>query len=411
MTTSDTETSREATGVPAGELPAALRTTDRGPRPSPRPIAHAVAQTRYQSPLRYPGAKSLMTKAIARLVTNARSTSMGRVRLFVEPFAGGASTSLRLVSEGLVDQVLLADSDPLVACFWQAAAVDTEALVARAHEEWHGYVRAGGAEAVARWDHWRAWEPDPDAEPKEARLNLAVKCLFLNRTTFSGILHGRAGPIGGRAQASAYPIGCRWNAPALEERIRYVGHLYATGRLLDVWLADWRSTVDDLTERFPDLRPGSALLYLDPPYIAKSQRLYRQAYAEMGLPPATRAPGVGAPPIQDLTLHLQLAQYLTREAQHRWILSYDARDELLASNLLYGLDRMTPQRTDAYFGDVRRWRISKRHVSQLYSASSRSGRGTSDELLITTLPPRAVPLDAKFRSANGDPDRSADEGQ
>ena len=377
---------------------AALRTIERGPRPSPHPIAHAVARARYQSPLRYPGAKSLMTKAISRLVTNARETTMGRVRLFVEPFAGGASTSLRLVSEGLVDQILLADSDPLVACFWQAAAVDTESLIARARDEWDTHVGRGGAEAVARWDYWRAWHPGTAAAARETRLDLAVKCLFLNRTTFSGILHGRAGPIGGRAQTSPYSIGCRWNPPALEERIRYAGHLFETGRLVDVWLKDWRDTVDDLTERFPDLRPGSTLLYLDPPYIAKSQRLYRQAFAGLGQRKTRQASKLDTPPRQDLTLHLELAEYLTREAQHRWILSYDVSDELLASNLLYGLDRMAPRTSQRDYAGVRQWRISKRYVSQLYSASSTSGRGVADELLITTLPPRAIPVDTSFRA-------------
>jgi len=239
--------------------------------------------------------------------------------------------------------------------------------------------------------------PRTAAAARETRLDLAVKCLFLNRTTFSGILHGRAGPIGGRAQTSPYSIGCRWNPPALEERIRYAGHLYETGRLVDVWLKDWRDTVDDLPERFPDLRPGSTLLYLDPPYIAKSQRLYRQAFVGLGDRNTRTASEIDTSPRQDLTLHLELAEHLTREAQHRWILSYDVSDELLASNLLYGLDQMTPRRAHPDYADVRRWHISKRYVSQLYSASSTSGRRVADELLITTLPPRAVPLDATFR--------------
>jgi hypothetical protein len=45
--------------------------------------------------------------------------------------------------------------------------------------------------------------------------DIAVKCLFLNRTTFSGILHGRAGPMGGRKQQSDYKIDCRFNKDGL----------------------------------------------------------------------------------------------------------------------------------------------------------------------------------------------------
>src|SRR5262249_50295608 len=62
---------------------------------SPAPLRdEALGQMRDLSPLRYPGAKSGLANVIARLVTES-SKSLGRPQLFVEPFAGGASTSLR----------------------------------------------------------------------------------------------------------------------------------------------------------------------------------------------------------------------------------------------------------------------------------------------------------------------------
>ena len=39
----------------------------------------------------------------------------------------------------------------------------------------------------------------------------ALACLFLNRTSFSGILAPGAGPLGGWQQASVYTIDCRYN--------------------------------------------------------------------------------------------------------------------------------------------------------------------------------------------------------
>jgi hypothetical protein len=66
------------------------------------------------------------------------------------------------------------------------AAADTDWLIDRMWSE---------PVTLERWDHWRAWRP---ARPTDR--DIAMKCLFLNRTTFSGILHGRAGPIGGRRQ-------------------------------------------------------------------------------------------------------------------------------------------------------------------------------------------------------------------
>jgi site-specific DNA-adenine methylase len=89
-------------------------------RLEPGPVDHPLARSRLQSPLRYPGAKSRLIPAISTLVANAAThRSVRTVDLFVEPFAGGASVSLALVGAGLVERVLLADADPLVASFWQ----------------------------------------------------------------------------------------------------------------------------------------------------------------------------------------------------------------------------------------------------------------------------------------------------
>ncbi|HKH52904.1 MAG TPA: DNA adenine methylase, partial [Mycobacterium sp.] len=207
----------------------------------PAAITHPLAAARYQTPMRYPGAKTGLAPVINHLLGAAsQHRSVGGVDLLVEPFAGGASTSLRLVGNGTVRRVLLADADPLVAAFWQVAASETDALIARMRAEHEQYVASGAAGAVQRWDYWRAWSPTPGTPSATARFETAVKCLYLNRTTFSGILHGRAGPIGGRAQTSAYGIGCRFNPDGLAKRIAYVGHLYDTGRLIDVWCMDWR---------------------------------------------------------------------------------------------------------------------------------------------------------------------------
>ncbi len=359
------------------------------------PIAHELAHGRYQSPLRYPGAKSSLAPVIARVITSAKqSPVVPEINLLVEPFAGGASASLRMIGEGIVDRILLADADPLVTAFWQAAADDTERLIDRMHDEWRQYVRDGGATAVERWDYWRAWRPRSNMLPHNRRLAAAMQCLFLNRTTFSGILHGKAGPIGGRAQTSNYPIGCRWNPDALAERLRYVGHLYDVGRLVDVWRKDWRQTLDDVPEHYPQLLPSRVVAYLDPPYVEKSSVLYRASFDPRG---GYGGDGLGASRPTDDTLHLGLADYLRKKAQFRWLLSYDNQPMLTQSEWLYAHDRMTPSKLDRDTLGVRRWRISKRLVATRYSAAGRVGKRSADELLITTLPPATVPLDEQLR--------------
>lgn len=360
------------------------------------PISHALSHGRYQSPLRYPGAKSSLSPVIARIITSAKqSREVPEVNLLVEPFAGGASASLRAIGEGVADRILLADADPLVTSFWQAAADDTEQLIDRMYGEWNRYIRNGGVSGVERWDYWRVWAPRPEMDSRDRRMSVAMQCLFLNRTTFSGILHGKAGPIGGRAQASAYPIGCRWNPDALAERIRYVGHLYTIGRLVDVWCKDWRQTLEDVPEQYPQLLPSRVVAYLDPPYIEKSSLLYRTSfdphggYGSNGRTSDTR-PGID-------TLHLDLAGYLRTKAQFRWLLSYDNYPLLMQSKWLYGQSRMAPTDIDRETLGVRQWRISKRLVATRYSAGGRSGKKSAEELLITTLPPSTVPVDDQLR--------------
>ncbi len=355
-------------------------------------ITHQLAQGRFQSPLRYPGAKSSLAPVITRVITSAKqSREVPEINLLVEPFAGGASASLRMIGNGSVDRILLADADPLVTSFWQSAAEDTEHLVDRMYDEWSRFVRSGGAAAIERWDYWRNWAPRANMAARDRRLTSAMKCLFLNRTTFSGILHGKAGPIGGRAQASKYSIGCRWNPEAISDRIRYVGHLYDVGRLVDVWRKDWRQTLDDVPEQYPQLLPSRVIAYLDPPYVDKSSMLYRMSFDPQG------GYGGNTEKSEGTSLHLGLADYLRTKAQFRWLLSYDNHPTLTQNPWLYARDRMNPSENDRQNLGVRSWRISKRLVSTRYSASGRVGKRSADELLITTLPPATVPVDDKIR--------------
>jgi DNA adenine methylase len=335
---------------------------------------------RYLSPLRYPGAKSGLASVVASLIIES-SKSLGRPHLFVEPFAGGASTALRLAAAGIVDRILLADADPLVTRFWQVAAADTDWLIDRMWEE---------PVTLERWDHWRRWTP-VHAEDRDA----AVKCLFLNRTTFSGILHGRAGPIGGRRQESEYKIGCRFNKEALESRLRLIGDLYAANRLVDVWCKDWEVTLKDVAEWYPQLIPNRVIAYLDPPYWNKSPRLYGTSFDPAG----------GYTLSQDQTewtagkAHYRLAEYLRSRAQVRWILSYDNHPDIITDPELYAAGRMTPSADESDSLGVHAWHISKRLVDLRYSVSfTASHRGRRQELLLTTLPPTRVPSDDRFRS-------------
>ena len=169
----------------------------------------ADGRARLLSPLRYPGAKRQLIPMFDSLLRDAPCGT------FIEPFAGGASVSLHVAANGLADRVVLGESDPLVYHFWQTACFDTDWLIEQVETV---------DISLSTWDMLR------DAKDDTPR-GQALACLFLNRTSFSGILHRRAGPIGGRAQRSAYGIDCRFPRGELVRRLQLVGNLAEAGRI------------------------------------------------------------------------------------------------------------------------------------------------------------------------------------
>ncbi|MEV4625795.1 DNA adenine methylase [Micromonospora sp. NPDC049523] len=303
----------------------------------PQPVSdEALFRRSVLSPLRYPGAKRQLVPIMESIVR----ANVPLPRLVVEPFCGGATTTLRLLGSGLVEHGVLADVDPIVAAFWYTAAFDARWLIDAIADE---------PITVARWDWWRARSP-------AGRREKALKCIFLNRTTFSGILHGRAGPIGGRAQQSAYKIDCRFGVAGLIRRIQGVADLAATGRLLDVWEADWRSALSRTASSFKFLDADEVLFYLDPPYVDKAEWLYKWSFTAEE--------------------HRALAEALRESSSFRWLLSYDdnaAVRDLYADSECYTM----------------------LHVSQRYTAAGSDVRNTKDELLVTNY--NSVPRSDLYR--------------
>ncbi len=150
--------------------------------------------------------------------------------------------------------MVLGDADPLVSAFWSVA-------VSRRDEP----IEAMRAEvpSVERWDLWRA------TEPKDER-GKAVKCLYLNRTSSSRVLHGEAGTLGDRERRGEGIAG-RWAPETVAPRILRVAEIGAAGRITVVD-GDWQRTVDVGLGMSP-----RALVYADPPYVSAGSRLYARS--------------------------------------------------------------------------------------------------------------------------------------
>lgn len=266
------------------------------------------------SPLRYPGGKRRLAPLVAEIL---RAQPHG-VETFAEPFAGGASVALHVLAEGLAERVVLGEKDPLVAAFWETALHDTDWLVRQVE------TRDVTLEA---WNRLRAAAP-------RSRRERAWKALFLNRTSFSGILSGTAGPIGGQTQASAYDIACRFPRPTLARRLC---RLAAFGDRVAV-VRRWQDALAQATRE-------RDFAYFDPPFFAKADRLYRYCFAERD--------------------HRALADALAAHAAP-FLLSYDDAPEI---------ERLYASRPGLHV----------HRVELLYSATERTRLVPKHELLVTNL--------------------------
>lgn len=252
---------------------------------------------RYKSPLRYPGGKSVLAEYIAAIF-DANDLNDGH---YAEPYAGGAGVALALLYTDRASHIHINDLDRSIYAFWWAALNETEKLCR--------LVRDTPA-SVGEWQRQRLVQ---DRKERASLLKLGFSTFYLNRTSRSGII-ATGGVIGGLDQTGAYGVGARYTQLELIKRIERV--------------AEYRDRIS-LTQFDAELflglmvaeLPKKSLVYLDPPYFVKGQRLYANFYGP-----------------QD---HQSIAQCLT-DAPWPWLVSYDAAPEILKiyraySRVLYDL--------------------------------------------------------------------------
>lgn len=233
-----------------------------------------------RSLLRYPGSKARLARFIAQTIS-----LNGFVRpVFIEPFCGGASVSIALLESDIVDEVVINDIDPILAALWKCVFSKDDAM-------WLADVIMQVPLTLDYWQYQKHLRP---TNLREA----ALKCLYLNRTSFSGVLHDSAGPLGGRAQTK-WTIGCRFNREKLSSRILELWSLSHRVRAITQkpWIEVCRAW-DGKEKTF---------FYLDPPFYHKAKRLYRFVF--------------------DDDDHRILRDYLVKY-KSPWVLSYDNAKEI-----------------------------------------------------------------------------------
>lgn len=322
---------RSSSGSSTTPAPAAARSGTAVPPAAPE-RRRKRAEPPLLSPLRYPGSKRRLAAHIDEILKlNGRTPE-----LFVEAFAGGASVAIRLLQLGRVKKIGLVDLDPMVAAFWRTVFFDTK---------WLCREIAKIPVTLAQWETYRAMKPRSD----RAR---ALICLFLNRTSFSGILNPRAGPIGGYDQSSDFKIDCRFTRETLIDRIEKIAAY--RDRVAFVWTKSWDQALTDVrAKQAAGEFPQDVFYYFDPPFFEKAEKLYTFYFQDAD--------------------HVALRDALvamTDHAREPWVLSYDVADRL---EELYG-DR--PEST---------------HIELLYSMSGGGDRKVAKEVILSNLPKLPIP--------------------
>lgn len=282
------------------------------------------------SPLRYPGSKRRLSKYIKQVLElNGLKPS-----LYIEPFVGGGNVALRLLQDGLVDQVILMDLDPWVASFWETVFFDTNWLVYK--------IRTASVT-------FRSWNKIKNSNPTTVH-DQAWACFFLNRTSFSGILEEKAGPLGGRTQTSEYKIDCRFPRKTLIMRVRQIAA--SRNKIRGVWCTSWEDGIARLRkeQKAGSLPADNLFFYFDPPFFEKAEALYRFYFRP-----------------ED---HKKLRDALV-SLSDKWILSYDSADQVEA---LYG--PAIQSKTNG---------TKKHRVELFYSLSVMQERKKGKEVILSNL--------------------------
>jgi len=232
------------------------------------------------SPLRYPGSKQALVPYVIRFLKENRL----HTEHWYEAFAGGASISLSLLKREVVKQATLIEKDPLIYAFWECVRSDPAILCER--------IRTLDV-SMKTWKRFQKFR-EPDAVSKYPLIDLGVAGLFFNRTNYSGIIG--ANPIGGMSQESEYKINCRFTKNTVITRICEAA---SVAKRLTVIHGD---AVSHLRQRKDTILNKKAVVYIDPPYYAQGQKLYRYHFFDKD--------------------HQRLARFLN-SSEFPWLVSYD----------------------------------------------------------------------------------------
>lgn len=237
---------------------------------------------RFASPFRYPGGKTRLSNFLEKAIEKNFSENEGVI--LVEPYAGGAGASLKLLFSGKVSKIIINDLDRAIYSFWEIAVSDTDFLI--------NEIRKVDI-SVDEWKKQRQIYNDPLSTERK----LAFATLFLNRTNRSGIIEG--GPIGGMSQLGSWDIKARFIKNTIIERLEKIKEFRNRIKVRNL------DGITLLKQLEKNKAKNSYFIFLDPPYYQKGQSLYLNHYIDKD--------------------HKRLLKFLEKSSL-KWVMTYDDVD-------------------------------------------------------------------------------------
>ena len=159
------------------------------------------------SPLRYPGGKSLMTNFFVDLFCGNGLQEI----VYAEPYAGGAGAAINLLLNGHVNEIIINDANIGIYSFWNALVNESDRFIQTINTI---------PVTLTEWYTQR----DILQKSTEPSFELGVAAFFMSRTNRSGVIFG--GVIGGSTEEkqnnAKYKIDCRFNKQELIRRLEII---------------------------------------------------------------------------------------------------------------------------------------------------------------------------------------------
>lgn len=240
--------------------------------------------SRYRTPLRYPGGKQRLAPFVAEVLESNDALGWN----YVEPYAGGAGVAMELLLDGKVGHVHLNDSSLHLYALWVTILSDPDAFCRNV------------SRASLTVDHWRRHRETVRNPTEYSLADVGFSTFYLNRCNRSGVLTG--GIIGGLAQQGRWRMDARFPRNELINRIEAIAeHRHQiTVTNLDA---------EEFMIRHVNRLPPSTIVYCDPPYYERAQRLYLSTYVKKD--------------------HIRLANVIQRKLRRPWLVSYDRHPDIL----------------------------------------------------------------------------------